>query len=71
MRRGDDGASRINSPQILGGLSAAALSNAYFPAQDRGANLVFVDGLGDLGGNMVDNLTREFLLSRITTRAKR
>jgi hypothetical protein len=32
---------------------------------------VFVDGLGDLGGNMMDNIIREFLLSRITTSAKR
>ena len=70
VTRGDDGTHRINFPQILGGLSAAALSNAYFPAQERGINLVLINGLGDLGGNMVDNLIREFLLSRVTTRAK-
>lgn len=70
VTRGDNGAHRINFPQILGGLSAAALSNAYFPAQERGINLVLINGLGDLGGNMVDNLIREFLLSRVTTRAK-
>ena len=71
VTRGDDGTRRINFPQILGGLSAAALSNAYFPAQERGLNLVLINGLGDLGGNMVDNLIREFLLSRVTTHAKR
>jgi hypothetical protein len=71
VTRGDDGKRRINFPQILGGVSAAALSNAYFPAQERGVNLVLINGLGDLGGNMVDNLIREFLLSRITTRGKR
>jgi hypothetical protein len=71
VTRGDDGNSRINFPQVLGGLSAAALSNAYFPSQERGINLVLINGLGDLGGNMVDNLIREFLLNRITTRAKR
>lgn len=70
VTRGDDGSRRINFPQILGGLSAAALSNAYFPAQERGVNLVLINGLGDLGGNMVDNLIREFLLSRVTTRAR-
>ena len=70
VTRGDDGTRRINFPQILGGLSAAALSNTYFPAQERGLNLVLINGLGDLGGNMVDNLIREFLLSRVTTRAK-
>jgi hypothetical protein len=71
VTRGDDGSRRINFPQILGGLSAAALSNAYFPSKERGMNLVLINGLGDPGGNMVDNLIREFLLSRITTRAKR
>lgn len=71
VTRGDDGSRRINFPQILGGLSAAALSNAYFPSKERGINLVLINGLGDLGGNMVDNLIREFLLSRVTTRAKR
>jgi hypothetical protein len=70
VTRSDDGKRRINFPQILGGLSAAALSNAYFPAKERGFNLVMINGLGDLGGNMVDNLIREFLLSRVTTRAK-
>jgi Carboxypeptidase regulatory-like domain len=71
ITRGDDGGRRINWPQILGGVSAAALSNAYFPAKERGVNLVLINGLGDLGGNMVDNLIREFLLNRITTRAQR
>jgi len=71
VTRGDDGRRRVNFPQILGGLSAAALSNAYFPSKERGINLVLINGLGDLGGNMVDNLIREFLLSRVTTRAKR
>jgi hypothetical protein len=71
VTRGDDGSRKINFPQILGGLSAAALSNAYFPARERGANLVLINGFGGLGGNMVDNLIREFLLSHVTTRAKR
>jgi hypothetical protein len=37
--RRDDGRRRINFSQILGGLSAAALSNAYLPAQERGITL--------------------------------
>jgi hypothetical protein len=71
VTRGDDGSRKINFPQILGGLSAAALSNAYFPEKERGAQLVLINGFGDLGGNMIDNLIREFLLNRITTRAAR
>jgi hypothetical protein len=71
MTRGDNGGRRINFPEILGDFSAAALSNAYFPAKERGVNLVLINGFGDLGGDMLDNLFREFLLNRVTTRAKR
>lgn len=70
VTRGDNGKRRINFPEILGELSAAALSNAYFPEQERGVHLVLINGLGGLGGNMLDNVLREFLLNRITTRAK-
>lgn len=71
ITRGDAGGRRVNFPEILGAFSAAALSNAYFPAQERGANLVLINGFGDLGGDMLDNLFREFVLNRLTTRAKR
>ncbi len=70
VTRTDVGGRRINFPQILGAFSAAALSNAYFPKSERGINLVLINGFGDLGGNMADNLIREFFLNRITTRAK-
>jgi hypothetical protein len=68
MTRGDNGSRKLNYSEVLGSVSAAALSNAYFPAQERGANLVLINGLGGLGGNMVDNLIREFILGRLTTR---
>ena len=71
LSRADEGRRRINWAEILGSMSAAALSNTYFPAQERGVNLVLINGVGNLGGNMVDNLIREFLLSHITTRGKR
>ena len=71
VTRADNGGHKINFPEILGALSAGALSNAYFPEQERGVNLVLVNGLGGLAGNMADNLFREFLLNHITTRAKR
>ncbi len=70
VTRGDNGTQKVNFPEILGDLSAAALSNAYFPVQERGVNLVLINGFGNLGGNMLDNLFREFVLSRLTTRAK-
>jgi hypothetical protein len=70
VTRGDNGSRRINFSEILGGFSAAALSNAYFPADERGLNLVLVNGFAGLGGNMLDNLIREFVLNRFTSRAK-
>jgi len=70
ITRGDDGSRKINFAQILGGFSAAALSNAYFPEKERGVNLVLINGFGDLGANVVDNLIREFVLNRLTSRAQ-
>lgn len=69
VTRGDDGKRRVNFPQILGEFSAAALSNAYFPENERGVHLVLINGFADLGGNMFDNLIREFILNHVTTRA--
>ncbi len=70
VTRGDDGSRKVNFPEILGDFSAAALSNAYFPASERGGSLVLINGFGDLGGNMMGNLIREFVLSRLTTHAR-
>jgi hypothetical protein len=71
LTRGDDGKRKINFAEILGSFSSAALSEAYFPAQERGGSLLVINGFGDLGGDAVDNLIREFLLARMTSRAKR
>lgn len=71
LTRGDNGSRRINFPEILGDFGSAALSNAYYPAQERGGSLVLINGLGDLGGDMLDNLFREFVLNRWTSRARR
>lgn len=71
ITRGDDGKRKINFPEILGSFSSAALSEAYFPAQERGGSLLVINGFGDLGGDIVDDLIREFLLAKMTSRAKR
>jgi hypothetical protein len=70
VTRGDDGSRKVNFPEILGDFSAAALSNAYFPASERGGSLVLINGFGDLGGSMMGNLIREFVLNHLTTRAR-
>ncbi len=67
IARGDDGRWKPNYSHVLGNFSAAAISNLYYPASDRGASLVLFNGLADTGANTVSNLIREFLLKRITS----
>lgn len=71
VTRGDNGGRKINFPEILGDFGSAALSNAYYPAQERGGSLVLINGFGDLGGDILDNLFREFVLNHWTSRARR
>ncbi len=52
---------------MLGNFSAGAISNLYYPAADRGASLVFLNGLADTGGDAVANLIREFVLKGLTS----
>ena len=41
--RGDNGQRQINYSNILGNFSAGAISNAYYPANDRGVGLTLVN----------------------------
>lgn len=67
VARGDDGRWQPNYSHVLGNFSAAAISNLYYPASDRGASLVVLNGLADIGANAVSNVIREFVLKRITS----
>ena len=71
MARDDDGRWRPNYSNVLGNFFAGAISNLYYPASDRGASLVFLNGLADTGGDAAANLVREFLLKRFTSHAPR
>jgi hypothetical protein len=66
IARGDDGRWKPNYSRVLGNLSAAAVSNLYYPASDRGASLILSNGLAGIGEAAASNLIREFLLKRIT-----
>lgn len=70
VARSDSGRLMPNYSEILGNLSAGALSNLYYPQADRGAKLVFLNGLAQTGANAAGNLIREFILKDLTTRAK-
>lgn len=67
IARGDDGGWKPNYSHVLGNFSAAAISDLYYPASDRGASLVVLNGLANTGADAVSNLIREFLLKRITS----
>ncbi len=60
MTRSDDGSRAVNFSNILGNLSSGALSNTYYPDEDRGAALTFTRaGWGAVGG-MANHLAAEF-----------
>jgi len=67
VTRGDSGNRMPNYSHILGGFTAAAISNIYYPESDRGASLVLYNGLADIGADAVANLVREFVLKGITS----
>jgi len=67
IARDDDGRWKPNYSRVLGNFSAAAISNLYYPASDRGASLVLFNGLASTGADAVANLIREFVLKQITS----
>ncbi len=51
---------------ILGDLASGGISNAYYPASDRGAALVFENTLIDIGTTAAANVLQEFLIRKLT-----
>jgi hypothetical protein len=69
--KGDNGRWQPNYSTMGGDLASAAISNAYYPASNRGVGLVFGNFLIGTGQRAAANLAQEFLLSRVTHRAPR
>jgi len=69
--RGDNGRPQPNYSTMGGDLASAAISNAYYPASNRGVGLVFGNFLIGTGQRAAANLAQEFILSRVTHRARR
>ena len=65
--KGDNGHWQANYSGILGSLVAGGISNAYYPASDRGAALTFENTAIGIGGSAIINLLKEFVLTKITT----
>jgi hypothetical protein len=64
-----EGCSRTTR-RIGGDLASAAISNAYYPASNRGLGLFFGNFLIGSGQRAAANLAQEFILSRVTRRAR-
>jgi hypothetical protein len=66
MCKGDNGRWQANYSNILGNLGAGGISNLYYPAKDRGAELTFENGLIGIGSTAAANLFQEFIVRKLT-----
>ncbi len=70
LARTDDGGWQLDYSRILGHLSAGAISNLYYPPQDRlHLQVTWQYAALAIGAGAIDNLLQEFLLKRFTTHA--
>jgi hypothetical protein len=70
VRKGDNGRWQPDYSRILGSLASGALSNLYYPAEDRRtARLTFENAAIGIGGAAIGNLLQEFLFKGLTTHA--
>ncbi len=67
---GDNGKKQINYSSIGGDILSGALSNAYYPASNRGPNLVFENTLITTAGRMANALAQEFIFRKFTTHSQ-
>jgi hypothetical protein len=66
VARSDSGSLMPNYSYLLGDMFSGALSNAYYPHADRGANLVFTNSFIGLAGMAGVTVLQEFLGKRLT-----
>ncbi len=69
--KGDNGRWQPSYSNILGNLAAGAISNLYYPAQNReGAGLTFENASIGIGATAAANLVEEFLMRKLTSNVK-
>ncbi len=69
VRKGDDGRWQPNYSGLLGTLASGAISNVYYPEEDRrGARLLLTNTVLGIGGSAAGHIVQEFLYARFTTR---
>ena len=66
--RGDNGHSQPNFSYVLGAFASAGITNLYYPDSDRTAQTVVENVLIRFGAHSANNLIREFVLRKITTK---
>ena len=64
--KGDNGKRQPNYSSLGGDLAAAALTNAYYPASDRGVGMTFENFAISTGSRMAATLVQEFVLRKLT-----
>ena len=64
--KGDNGHWQADYSSILGSFAAGGISNLYYPATDRDANLIFENALIAIGANAATNLLQEFVVRKLT-----
>ena len=68
--KGDNGHWQANYSGLLGSLASGAISNAYYPRQDRhDLALTFENPLVAVGSTAATNLLQEFVIRRLTPKA--
>ena len=68
--KGDNGVWQANYSTIGGDLASAAIANAYYPPSNRGLGLFFGNFFINTGQRAAANLAQEFILRRLTPKAK-
>ena len=69
--KGDNRRWQPNYSAVLGALAAGGISNLYYPSNDRnGVGLTFENAGIGIGGNAVANLFQEFLIRKLTPKAR-
>ncbi len=68
--KGDNGRWQPNYSGLGGYLASGAISNAYYPASDRGPGLTFSTTFIDIAADMANGLIQEFVLRKLTPSAK-
>jgi Carboxypeptidase regulatory-like domain len=64
--KGDNGRWQMNYSYLLGALTASGISNAYYPAKNRGVGLTFENTAISVGSTAAANILQEFVIRKFT-----